>query len=541
MKKLYLLFFVIIAACSSCQKKFLTRDNPTGTTDAKWWDTDAQLLANLSTIYSAIPAGMFDYTPNTFMAFSALTDDAIWNANYFGEINAIAQGNAAPDMPQENWGVITNAIQPLWTWDFGCIRRANRFLKFAGGAYDDPALIKRYMLEARALRAWCFLDLFLYYGDVPLVTTVVSPETPLKRSTTQEIIDFVTSEFDTCAAGLPVSYPATSDKYRMTKGACLTLKAWAFLNAGMYDQAAAAAKQVIDMGVYKLYYNATDSAESYFDLFQYAGSGNQEAILLTPTNHECYGRNAPAGVGGGSNLNPTASLVNAYETMQGKTLAELGTDSTKIYEEYPNYKNNRDPRLEASILYPGETFEGSVLAPFNSDPSNPNRLGAQNSTRTGYWIRKYVDPQDAGHPFGSNLDFMLFRYAGVLLMYVEAQVENGHWNDPLVLKYLNEIRHRAGMPDVNIAEYNSQEKMRELYRRERRIELAFEGSRLFDMRRWKIGDQVMNGEVKGATDPATGQTIVVGSRHFNPARDYVWPIPIGEMQGNPDMVQNPGY
>lgn len=542
MKKLYLIFLLIIIGLSSCQKSFLTRDNPIATTDAEWWKTDAQLQSALNVVYSAIPAGAFYYTPNPWLSFSALTDDAVWAANYFGEINAIALGNAAPNMPQENWGVITNAIQPLWRADFAAIRNANRFIAHAGGAYDDSALIKRYILEARALRAWYHLDLLLYYGNIPVVTTAVTPaESNLKRNTAQEDINFITSELDTCAAGLPVSYTATVDKYRITKGACLTMKAWAFLNAHMYQQAAAAAKQVIDLGVYKLYYNPADSANSYFDLFQYAGNtNNPESILLSHLNRECYGRDAPPVAGGTSNVNPTASLVNTYETRQGKTITELGADSIAMYERYPDYNDNRDPRLKASIFYPGETFV-RLLNPFDQSATNPNRIGAENSTRTGYWVRKYVDLLDIGHPYGSSLDFMVFRYADVLLMYVEGEVESGRWNDGNVINYLNAIRHRAGMPDVDLSKYNSQQKMRELYQRERRVELAFEGSRLFDIRRWQIGAQVMNGTVYGATDPATGQAVVVEQRHFDPAKDYLWPIPVGEMQGNSNMVQNPGY
>jgi hypothetical protein len=239
-------------------------------------------------------------------------------------------------------------------------------------------------------------------------------------------------------------------------------------------------------------------------------------------------------------VNPTAALVNSYETRQGKTPAELGPDSIALYAQYPNYNNNRDPRLTGGIFYPGEIFV-SVLNPFSTSPSNANRLGATNSSRTGYWTRKYVDLQDRGHPYTSTLDFMVLRYADVLLMYVESLVESASWNSPDVITYLNAIRKRAGMPNVNTAVYNSQDMLRQLYQRERRVELSLEGSRLFDMRRWNIGNQVMNVTVLGATDPSTGQAVVIEQRHFNPGRDNLWPIPINEMQANLNMTQNPGY
>lgn len=540
MKKCFL-YIMIIIGFSACQKSFLTRDNPIATTDAKWWKTDGQLQAALNTIYSGIPAGAYNYSANTHMSFTGMTDDAEWHANFFGEINIVGQGNATPDMPMENLGVVTNADWPIWQTDFILIRDANRFLQYAGNAYDDPALIAQYKLEARALRAWYHLDLFLYYGNIPIDSNIVTPESAnRKRAATSDLISFITSELATCAQGLPNYYPANVDRYRITKGACLTMEAWAFLNAHMYSQAAAAAKQVIDLGNYQLYYNPQDSAHSYLDLFHYTGSGSKEAILLGPTNHECYGRLAPASAGGTTNLSPTAAFVDSYETLQGKTPAELGADSLKIYEQSPNFNNNRDPRLASSILYPGATFNNVVMNPFNPDPANRNRLNAVNSTVTGYWVRKYVDLQDIGHPYGSNLDFMVFRYADVLLMYVESLVESGNWQDPGVIKYLNAIRHRAGMPDVNLGEYNSQAKMRELYQRERRVELSFEGSRLFDMRRWGIGKQVMNGPVYGATDPSTGAQVMVVTRHYTDKND-LWPIPVQEITANPNMKQNPGY
>jgi hypothetical protein len=140
-----------------------------------------------------------------------------------------------------------------------------------------------------------------------------------------------------------------------------------------------------------------------------------------------------------------------------------------------------------------------------------------------------------------TLDFMIVRYAEVLLDYAESLVELGDWQNPDVVDCLDQIRERAGMPDVNTAEYNSQQKMRELVRRERTIELAFEGQRYFDIRRWGIANEVMNGTVYGATNPETGQVTVVEDRKYDPNRDSLWPIPLGELNANPNMVQNPGY
>lgn len=514
---------------ASCTEEFLTKDHPTATTDDNWWETEAQLLSAMQYVYDLIPHGTYQYQPNSKVSFTGMTDDAVWTANYFGEINRFALGNGSDFTPDSE----ISAVRPLWETNYGRIRMANRILANADKVYTDAAIIQQYKMEVRVLRAWYHLDLFLLYGDIPIVDKVITPtEANLKRNTTDEVIDFITSELDAAVPYLPLEHP-TGSEHRITKGIALTMKALAFLNVHRYSEAAEAARQVIDLNHYELY-------PSYFDLFLYAGQNNREWIWKRGGNGGFYLRLAPPNAAGTSNVNPTAAIINDYETKQGKTIWELGIDSVAIYKQYPNYNDNRDPRLSASVVYPGVVFY-SLVDPFDDAPTNLCRIGAINSSRTGYWVRKYTDLRDRANPSRGTLPYMIFRYADVLLMYVEALVESGQWNHPDVVKYLNLIRNRAGMPDVDISVYNSEAKLRELYRRERRIELAFEGQRLLDIRRWKIAGQVMTGTVEGATNPATGETVQVEARHFNPDRDYLWPIPAREIQGNPNMEQNPGY
>src|SRR5690606_40844565 len=135
------------------------------------------------------------------------------------------------------------------------------------------------------------------------------------------------------------------------------------------------------------------------------------------------------------------------------------------------------------------------------------------STFSGYWVKKYLDVRD--RQGARTLDFILMRYAEVLLNYVEGLIEAGRSDDPDVLKYLNMIRQRAGMPEVDATVYHSQSTLRELVRRERQAELAFEGHRFFDIRRWGIANEVMNGPVYGATNPVTGVTYEIETRKYN--------------------------
>lgn len=137
--------------------------------------------------------------------------------------------------------------------------------------------------------------------------------------------------------------------------------------------------------------------------------------------------------------------------------------------------------------------------------------------------------------------FYIIRYAEILLTYVEALIESGDWQNPDVLKYINDIRRRADMIEATSNQYNSQDKVRELLRRERRVELAFEGSRYLDIRRWGIADKVMDGPIYGAINPATGEPIQVETRIFKKNKNEVFPIPQSELIANENMTQNKGY
>jgi hypothetical protein len=277
----------------------------------------------------------------------------------------------------------------------------------------------------------------------------------------------------------------------------------------------------------------------YFKLFQYAGGGSSEDILFKQGGErEGFFRNAPKSFGAQACNSPTQALVNTYETLQGKTIQELGPDSLAIYNANPEYNNNRDPRLAASIAIPGEVYMGTLLDPWSANSSD--KIGVTQSTYTGYWIKKYVDALDRGNPYGGGMNFHILRYAEILLDYAEALIESGDYQNPDVYTYVNMIRHRAGMPDVDETVYNTQDKLRELVRRERMVEFSFEGPRLYDIRRWKIGSTVLTGSVLGAVDPATGKNVVVEQRVFN-SKDFLWPIPLTEITSNPNMTQNAGW
>ncbi|QIH36931.1 RagB/SusD family nutrient uptake outer membrane protein [Sphingobacterium sp. DR205] len=525
--KIKFLGLLVMGLLNSSCEKFLTVDSPDGVSDGQWWNTETDGYNALATVYAGIPDGS---SGRNIMYYAGLTDEAVQRGDFKGEYDGFTRGLAS-----SRWGVSSS----LWADDYTCIRRANRFLENIGAAYIDAELKERMKQEARALRAYYHMELMLVFGDIPLLTKSLMPtENQSFRTPQKEVYDFVVAELKDCATKLPATY-VNADRWRMSSGVCLSLLSRLGLYYKDYELAKTSAKQVIDSKVYNLWLSTTNKNDSYAELFSYAGELNDERIFFKENGcSNAWTSFAPFGIGGETYLSPTNTVVNNFETKQGKTIQELGRDSILIYQQNPNYKNNRDPRLSASVFVPNDRFQNQyTLDPFY----NPtDKIGETKSTATGYWIKKYIDARDRQAKSGS-LDFMIIRYAEILLNYAEAMIETGQWNNAETLAAINEVRARAAMPAVNSGLYGTQTKMRELIRRERQAELAFEGGRYFDIRRWGIDEAVMNGEVFGATNPKTGEVVRVQSRTYKRNREGLWPIPEAEIIANPNMVQNPNY
>lgn len=532
--RIYISFILLLVALGACKNDFLTRDNPTATTDDKWWNVEADLNNALADLYSGLPSGTlsnYSFMSNCRMHLTGATDETIFRGD-FGDWQAYGSSSNTA----QSW-----STQEMYQKEYYYIRNACRFLEHYEKAYAaQPAKKERMAAEARALRAWYHLDLFMLYGAIPVITHSLSGnEQYVKRNTKEEVVQFISSELELAAAALPDKY-GMGEQYRISKGACYAMETLLYINVNDYTNAAIAAKKVIDLHVYNLHHSSDPTVDSYTQLFSNNGVGTSEAIFIRNRGQNAgFFRSAPRSLNGQACNSPTAALVNAYETLQGKTIQELGPDSMAIYTANPEYNDNRDPRLKATIIMPGETFCGRKLDPWDSQ--GPDAIGKGQSTSSGYWVKKYVDPQDQGVYDGGQMNFMIIRYAEILLDYVEALIETGRDKDPDVITYLNAIRQRAGLPVVDVTVYNTPDKLRMLVRRERQVELALEGQRLYDIRRWKIAEKVMKGPVEGAVNPATGKPVVVEVRAFNPARDYLWAIPLVEITSNPNMQQNPGY
>jgi hypothetical protein len=309
---------------------------------------------------------------------------------------------------------------------------------------------------------------------------------------------------------------------------------------GRYQKSADAADQVIKLGVYGLY-------ESYEKLFSYAAENNKEVLLdkqylKDVSQNNVFNLLAPySQKNAQSTYVPTKTLVDTYETLAGKKI----TDPSSGYDPAKPYVN-RDPRLKFSVFLEGDALPSGITFQPRPTSGTADAIGSTYiASTTGFNIKKYINTEDFANPTNSGINIILLRYAEVLLTYAEAKIEMGQI-DASVLAAINQVRN--GRTDVKQPSVTAttQAALREIVRRERTVELAFEGQRIFDIRRWKIGEQVMNGPVFGITYPdASGKLVTVqaasSDRVFDASRHYLWPIPQKERDLNPSLTQNPNW
>jgi len=537
------LLCAILLVLAGCSDDFLERSPSDQVSSTNFFTQEKDLVYAVNAVYAAIGFNSWETTygySTDLLRVENLTDNALdhhsWNAGY-----RLADGSASA----YDW-----YVEHRWRERYRGIQRANRIFEGADGVTDILTEKKlRLLAEAKFLRAYFYFDLVYLFGDVPFITNSLTPDEAAESTRTdkQTILNAMVEDLSEAATDLPDVY-SSDDLGRVTKGAAISLKARILLYQEKWAEAASAAKEVMDMSIYSIY-------PSYQKMFTYEGINNSEVIFDLQEMHEKqwnftmqnYGPNS---TGGWSSGCPLQSLVDSYECTDGNTI-----DVSPLFDPNQPYAN-RDPRLTHSILYPGNDWRGGV---FNSIPgaTYPGKEivsgddltdgtgGQWNKTATGYNWLKYISEEDIdnGDYWNGAIHFILIRYAEILLTYAEAKIENDDI-DQSVYDAINEVRQR---PDVNmplITPGKTKEQLRTIVRRERRVELAFEGLRLLDIRRWKIAEQVMPGTPDGLTytDPISSEEVTLswGERSFNPNKHYLWPIPQAEIDIS-HLEQNPGW
>ena len=521
----------------SCSKSFLEKKPLDFISPDNYLTNDAQAKILLNGVYTSLDfIGTSNENQKMFPFQLETTTDDVYDSQPWHNTTEWARGQGNSNSPWARW---------KWDLDFQGISRANVFLAGMTAATFESADRKRYIAEAKFLRAWFYHDLVVYYGGVPLILTPgdLSNSFPTRNSK-EEVIGQILKDLEEAIPDLPRQYAADEDRGRIAKGTAMGLQARVLLYNEQWEAAAAAAKAVIDLGVYSLF-------PDYQGLFleKNENSTGQEIMLQVYYTPDIMPSFIYYPIGVYPAFAPTLQFVNAYYMKNGLPIDRAGSG----YDPENPYMN-RDPRLNASIFYPGSKYVNYIIkTPDPAISKDSVTIPSWLLNESGFRAKKHFDGtlmniEKEGH----NKCFM--RYGEILLTYAEAQNEAQGPQD--CYDVIDQLRRRVGMTTLSDAMPGlSKDDMRKVIRNERRVELAFEGTRWADIRRWKIAEQVMvdamgydntklvayPGDGLGTSPDWKYEPMVIDHRSFNANRDYLWPIPQKEINANHNMVQNPGY
>ncbi len=567
MKKILSITVLLTMILFSCQD-VLDKEPLDGMSDVAMWGgeattqgyVDAAYVAvtmfwNHPSLYRSIPWGPF-YSEGTDEAYAHLT---IGGGTYF------ATGEVTPS---------TNMDISSWKRMYYYVQHVNTFFDNdeAGLLVGDEATINRWRGDMHFVRAWVYSQLVNSYGGVVLSKTAYTAEdleVDDVRASYDDCIDFIVEDLDKAIDLLPETV-STTETGKATKGIAMALKARQLLYAASklhnpssdqakWKAASDAALAVINSGYYSLYH-----PNDYKGLFlDFQSEGNTETILsrhMTGSIGLNFWYNFPTTLFGPPSWGswgigtPTQGIVDAFEMADG-TPYDRETHGQNPYE-------NREPRFYANILFDGAEFSSTIprvpsveeigtkvqTGRYVYTPGDTvlgyDRYGgalkeAGNATRTGYYINKFLRA-DGDEVFEKDhMQVVLMRLSEMYLNYAECQMELG--NAAEARKYIEPLRSRVSLPTPATITMDD-------IRHERRVEMAFEGNRFWDVRRWKIMDQTMVDQEKvecvidytGDTPVAKYKYVFLQKRTFNEAY-YYFPIPASEREKNPLLDQNPFY
>jgi len=541
----------------SCKKDDFLNVNPKNAlNEASAYSTETTADLVVNDIYNNVPSSYNDSNQTTEQYSDNSVGAAGWQT---GQTVVRAGAISAANVPTGPNG--------MWDWEsnYNRIRKCNLFLQNVEtyGGNVSATWKKQRIAEVRFLRALFYSYLFTSYGGVPLIDQPLDAgKDPnnlfVPRASLDETVAFIVADCDAAAADLPAKSVRQGDG-RATKGATLAVKGWVQLfaasplanpgnDAAKWAAAASTNKQIIDSKAYSLF-------PDFAGMFLQENDDNSEVIfnkeyLAVTAGHSREGTYGPVYVKGvqqgWGNFAPTQSLVDAYLMKNGLPI----TDPASGYNPQDPYAN-REKRFYQSIIYDGATWQGDVITTRVGGNNQIDLNSTSDISNTSYYGRKTLDERilaqtsRAQNANGSN--FIIFRLGEVLLSYAEAQNEAAG-PDASVYSALNQLRTRAELPPLMAG--MSQSQMREYIRRERRVELAFEEKRWFDIRRWKI----TAGATGVLSTPAFGMLITpdktTSKLTYSPVKvfenrffDYQnWmPVPQGDLAKNTQLVQNPGY
>jgi hypothetical protein len=523
--------------------------------------------------------------PSSYSYIDASTDDGMTSTR--GVLDYYRNGLLSPASLPDN---------PFSSCYTG-IRYVNVFLSkvdiFPPSAQVPASYIKQMKAESRLLRAFYYFELLKRWGGVPLIGDKVfgvGDNLNIPRSSIQEVADYIEQEISpdvetSCYADLHAAQSVANDQDpanqsnmigHVNQGVALALlsRLSLYLASPLYNESsdiqkwaksASWSKRLIDLGVYKL---RTPPAGQF--AMTASNFPNPEMIMVNEVASPSASleiANSPTGftyqtstglVSTKGTYSPSQNLADAFLTLEGKSIfvnydPEQGIDPASGYDPQKPY-NSRDPRLARTLFVNDSRWLGQTVEIFEGGKNRGATKGVT-YTRTGYYLKKFCG--EANETASSLSDSyyhhsQLFRYGEILLNYAEAVNESDPGNDAEITKGLILLRQRAGIRAGDDGRYGlptayDQTLMRRIIQNERRIELAFEEHRMWDIRRWKIAEDVMNKPVRGVViaknddGTFTYNYVDVSASSFRTPRDYWYPIPRAEMLGNSAMEQNPDW
>lgn len=529
-----------IGAISLCMLGSCSMDRHplTSFSEETFYNDEANLELALVGLYrGGITMGV-DYNVSDWWAYSAtILLDGASDIGYDrrGFTNDIGKLTAGTITETNLW------VQNLYQKPYRRISACCRFIDGLSAIENKTAEMERMEAEARFIRAVQYFYLASYYHDVPLVTRTLSLEesNTVSKSSRAEVLQYAADELKAVAQILPrhKDLPGT-ELGRATAQAALGYLARTYLVMEDFKSAANACEQIISYGD-----NALDP--NYQTLFYPSGETSSEHIFATQYVDDLAGHGLPQHAypikdGGWCLVNISNHLFEAYDFLDGTPFSYEDPRFDKT-----NFGANRDPRLDYTFYYDGATFRGTV---YDCDPEATvaDKIGPGQTTQTGYLLRKFLDESWSGDINAYGVNVPLVRYADILLMYLEAKVRGGESiTQQLLDQTINAIRARVNMPPYT---ETNPDKLFPLIQKERMIELAFEGWRLWDLFRWGIAEEKLNEDIYGSPFYVSDQSLMqmkdgqrdpydrwyVATRAFQPGQE-VWPIPLAEKNINPNL------
>ncbi len=540
---------IMLLAMMSCSEDILELSPLDKLSENDVWNNEDLIELYVNSSYNAVGHGFQFAFWSSFSGETHLVHDAgSW---------MVMKGEITPD----NVGQPYDLAPPFNYWGsaYSSIRKINVFFQEIQEAPVEAAKKDLMIGEMKFIRAFIYAHLIWRYGGVPVIEDVfeLGEDFQVSRDSYDDCVDFIAGELDEAISLLPPTQP-DSEKGRASANAAKALKARVLLYAasalnnpgndrGKWEKAANASEALLNAG-YSLY-------DDYQNLFLQETNEIIYARYFTKSNSAreinlFNGRNGSEGQGGNC---PSQNLVNAYEMTNGELPyieenGQLVVNPASGFDPENPYVN-RDPRFYETVLYDGAVWMGRETETFDGGKDSPaSSTQPWNASRTGYYLKKFLPPDLP--PVGSadmpTAPFIFFRYGEVLLNYAEAMFELGE--EDIAREYLNKIRSRSSvqMPPVTA----SGEELREKIYHERRIEMAIEGHRFFDVRRWKIAMETENKPllrmqiIKNADGSKSYEMKPVSLdlvRNFE-TKHYLLPIPRVEIDRSLGALeQNPGY